>query len=467
MKVSYPYFKEGHMKREMKVREKQNRVLFAVLMVFYAIYAVLLFWFHPFVASAKEPVPGGKGNTVTVNLVEFHDKGNYKKIVHSFTLQASEGYEIVAYLSPVPEGQTSYHRMIWFSYCVNGKFYSFPSKLGDGQFLSDCTGYISRYDSGDTLINSNAYGTDCLPTYLIYFTTVEGEEYQFHSSGMMIFESYENAETYAKTGSLDGMIKEPELDKSWYLKDIRCEVKADDSPSSEAGGDATYIKFFWLTDNLQEGDLLEIRTHNVLKKIGGDQVSGFHDYITRNNNISAYDNIFNDMEGNERASYTLGQYDATKAWFSTVENKPLLFKSYETDIYYFRPYRNGKFGGWVKVSMRRATPTSSPYIDKVEVGDLDEDGNWTTDEKLTEENGGSYGSNQDGEKFYPDADNPFEGTNLAGIFKSFYSFMKSLPSLFGELPALVGSIVSFLPSFVIGFIAMGIVIAIILRIVGR
>lgn len=444
----------------MKAREKQSRVLFVVLMVFYTIYAVLLFWCHPFVASAKEAVSGGTGNKVVISSKYYGKTGTKYSSVSEATYFAQEDVEIVGFLYNYVSGY-DYPTMISLRCIKEGEIFMIKD------FLDDATGYVSYYDSKGELTNTSAITMSGVENNFYYASVPDYYDVQFTCSGMKIFFDSNAMTEYAQTGSLDGMIKEPELDKSWYLKDIRCEVKADDSPSSEAGGDATYIKFFWLTDNLQEGDLLEIRTHNVLKKIGGDQISGFHDYITRNNNISAYDNIFNDMEGNERASYTLGQYDATKAWFSTVENKPLLFKSYETDIYYFRPYRNGKFGGWVKVSMRRATPTSSPYIDKVEVGDLDEDGNWTTDEKLTEENGGSYGSNQDGEKFYPDADNPFEGTNLAGIFKSFYSFMKSLPSLFGELPALVGSIVSFLPSFVIGFIAMGIVIAIILRIVGR
>lgn len=445
----------------MKVREKQSRVLFAVLMVLYTVYAILLFWFHPFVASAKEPVPGGKGNTIKVSSLIYIDVNKTQKQSYEVTMTAKSGYEIVGYVSEATNEKGIVYYNISYVYVDESRKDYFS--LSYGTPLADYAGYTAVYH-GDKLYSSSALSSKY---DFMYANGYEENVISFSSSGCKIFNNRDGLLEYCKTGSLDGMIKEPELDKQWYLKHIRFVVKADDSPTSEAGEDATYIKFFWETSNLQEGDLLEIRTHNVLKKIGGDQISGFHDYITRNNNVSAYDNVFNDSEGKERAAYTLGQYDATKAWFSTVENKPLFFKSYETDIYYFRPYRNGKYGGWVKVSMKRATPTSSPFIEKVEVGDLDEDGNWTTDEELTEENGGSYGVNQGGEIFYPDIDNPFEGTNLAGIFKSFYSFMKGLPSLFGELPALVGSIVSFLPSFVIGFIAMGIVIAIILRIVGR
>lgn len=433
----------------MKVREKQSRVLFAVLMVFYTIYAVLLFWFHPFVASAKEAVPGGTGNKVVISSKYYGKTGTKYSSVIEATYFAQEDVEIVGFLYNYVSGY-DYPSMISLRCIKDGEIFSLKD------FLDDATGYVSYYDSKGELTNTRAITMSGVEINFYYASVPDYYDVQFACSGMKIFSDSNAMTEYAETGSLDGMIKEPELDKSWYLKGIDYKVEADDSPTSEAGEDATYITFFWDIDNLQEGDLLEIRTHNVLKKIGGDQISGFHDYITRNSNVSAYN-----------GKYRFSQYDATKAWFSTLENKPLLFKSYETDIYYLRPYRNGKFGGWVKVSMKRATPTSSPYVEDVEYGDFDEDGNWTTDEELTEENGGHHGINQDGEIFYPDTDNPFEGTNLAGIFKSFYSFMKSLPSLFGELPSLVGSIVSFLPSFVIGFIAMGIVIAIILRIVGR
>lgn len=447
----------------MRKEMKKNRLLTGLFAGLYIIYALCLFWFHPFVASAKEPVPGGTGNTVKVSASDYAVKERDEKNVYEITMVAKDEYEIVGCIlsSSNNYGITNYD-ISFYQYNLSSGKCSQINSSG----LSDYTGYYAYYKK-DNLQSTSAYSMSNIKNYFYYADGLWENLIYCDVSGCKIFQDRDALDAYVKTGSLDGMIKEPELDKQWYLKEVKCNVTADDSPSSEAGEDATYITFHWLTDNLQEGDLVEIRTHNVLKKIGGDQISGFHDYITKNNRVSAYDNFFKDQDGNERASYSFSQYEATKAWFASLENKPLMFKSYETDIYYLRPYREGKYGGWVKVTMGRATPTSSPFIESVEVGDLDENNNWIIDKDLTEENGGIYGSDQNGNLFYPDSDNPFEGTNLAGIFKYFFNFMKSIPSFLGDLPALVSSICSFLPSWVIGFIALGVLVAIILRVVGR
>ena len=273
-----------------------------------------------------------------------------------------------------------------------------------------------------------------------------------------VFSSYDELKKYASTGAGDyDIIKPDELEKGWYLKNVSYKVTADDSPSSEAGADATYIHFSWDTDNLQEGDFLEIKTKSYYKKILGEQLSGFHDFITKSDGVSAYE-----------GKYSFSQYEATKAWFNSLENKPLAFKEYDTTDYYLRPYRQGQYGGWVHIKMGRSTPTSSPYIEDVEYGDFDDDNNWTVDEDLTDKNGGHHGIDQGGDYIPPDqSENPFTGTNLAGMFSYFFDFMKNIPSMLADLPALVSSIIGFLPSVIISFIGVGVVVAIILRVVGR
>ena len=257
-------------------------------------------------------------------------------------------------------------------------------------------------------------------------------------------------------------VKDPENEKNWYLKNVSYKVTADDSPSSEAGADATYIHFSWDTDNLQDGDLLEIKTYNYYKKILGEKLSGFHDFVTYSDGVAA-----------SSGKYSFSQYTATKAWFNSLENKPLAFKEYDTTDYYLRPVRMGtlgveKYGGWVHIKMGRSTPTSSPYIKDIEYGDFDDNNNWTVDEDLTDKNGGHHGVDQGGGYIPPDqSDNPFTSTNIAGIFSYFYDFMKQIPAMLGDLPALVGNIISFLPKPIIAFIGIGVLVAIILRIVGR
>lgn len=428
---------------------KKNRFLVLTFCIFYVLCVVLLFLFHPFVASAKEPVPGGTGNKVVVNASSLSKNNRY---VQNVTFQANENHEIVGYIEDMLSGGEVVSQNVFLRQYdpVSKKCYSLQISG-----LDDCTGFWGSY-SDDTMERSGAYSMESFPNTFSYSTKDENVTLSFSISGCKLFLNKEALDAYVANGSLDGMLKDPEIDKSWYLKDLGYKVDAEDSPSGSGGEDATYITFSWSIDNLRDGDLLEIKTHNYLKKYGGDQISGFHDYITKSNSVSAYS-----------GKYRFSQYEATKAWFKTLENKPLIFKMYDTDIYYLRPYRNGKVGGWVKVTMGRSTSTNSPYIEDIEVGDFNDDNEWETDDDLTEENGGHHGIDQGGNIFHPDLDNPFEGTNFAGIFNYFFGFFKNLPSLLGSLPALVNSVMGFLPPEVIGFISLGLVAVIILRIVGR
>lgn len=460
----------------MKRDKKKNFLRVIILIILYIVYVVFLFWFHPFVASAAEgdsetvteKAPGGKGNNVSIYCT-YENKYLDSKEVKSRTLVANKDTEILGFLwSFESDDGVMFRQDLYLATLKDGEIKYGGSPAG---LLSDFVGVTMKYKKG-TLESSSAYTEkDILEEDACYYYLPDGNKsYTCTVTGMKIFKDRDALAAYVENGSLDGMIKE-ELDSSWYLKDIRCEVTADDSPSGSGGEEATYIKFFWLTDNLEDGDLIEVKTRNYVKKIGGDKISGFHDYITWHDNISAFDNLFNFTDKNgetsERASWTVGQKDAVKAWFALLENKPLIFKTYETDIYYFRPVRNGTFGKWCKVTMNRFGDSGSPYIEDVEIGDMDDDGEWERDDGLTDENGGNHGSDQGGNITTPDPDNPFEGTNIAGIFSYLFDFFKSIPSLLGDLPALVNSIIGFLPLPVIGFIAAGVLIAIALRIVGR
>lgn len=352
---------------------------------------------------------------------------------------------------------------------------------GDDDLYNELALYTVGY--GSYSLNGNKWGRiSSIPGYEVICTSIkDGKEgniftgntttfkyqglnseyivnFSFLSGNIKVFDSLDEMKNYISTGTGDyDIIKPDELEKGWYLKNVSYKVTADDSPSSEAGADATYIHFSWDIDNLQDGDLLEIKTKSYYKKILGEQLSGFHDFITKSDGVSAYE-----------GKYSFSQYEATKAWFNSLENKPLAFKEYDTTDYYLRPYRQGQYGGWVHIKMGRSTPTSSPYIEDIEYGDFDDDNNWTVDEDLTDKNGGHHGVDQGGGYIPPDqSDNPFTGTNIAGIFSYFYDFMKQIPAMLGDLPALVGNIISFLPKPIIAFIGIGVIVAIILRIVGR
>lgn len=264
---------------------------------------------------------------------------------------------------------------------------------------------------------------------------------------------------YQKGGKFDYVSGLPitDTDLQFYLKNLGYTVTAEDSSEHP---DETFIHFTWDTDNLQEGDLLEIKTRNYYTKFGGDKIVGFNDYITADDSVSAFS-----------GKYDMSQTDAVKKWFSTVENKPLAFKDYDTDMYFLRPVRGNVGGMWVRITMGRKTPTSSPYIKDVEYGDLSEDGDWTKNEDITSSEGGNHGFNQKGDVIAPGLSNPDGGTvdinSIWDLFKYLWSQLNTLVGYFGQLPQLINQVIGWLPSPIIVLICGSIVLVIILRIFGR
>lgn len=283
-------------------------------------------------------------------------------------------------------------------------------------------------------------------------------DYYKFSCTAPIFTSLESAEKYLRNNDDSSVSnKQPTVNNKLYLKNLKYNVTAENSSEYP---DETFIHFTWDIDNLQQGDLLEVKTKNHYTKLGGDQIIGFNDYITANDSVSAFS-----------GKYDMSQTDAVKKWFSTVENKPLVFKDYDTDIYFLRPVRGSELGLWVKVVMGRKTPTSSPYIKDIEYGDLSEDGDWTKNEDITSSEGGNHGFNQKGDVIAPGLSNPDGGTvdinSIWDLFKYLWSQLNTLVGYFGQLPQLINQVIGWLPSPVIVLICGSIILVIILRIFGR
>ena len=441
----------------MKRIKEKNCYPLIVLVILYVVFVVCLFLFHPFVASAaetdttettdtvKKNAPGGKGNAVHIyHKSKSKSSGSYS--ITDMTAKAKVDTEIVGILQTNVIGQQT----LMFVICLEDGGESQSAK-----YLSDVVRIRMFYDKDGKLTETQNIPKEYWYQNLSYYEPPENNiDIQMSVSGMKIFKDHDAYLAYRENGSLDGMIKD-EIDKSWYLKDVRCKYNLNGSPSPEADAELATIDFTWLTDNLQDGDLLEIKTHNYVTKLNGDIMSGYLNYLTWRDNVSAY-----------AGKYSMPRYGASNAWLDTLESKPLLPKEYDTDIYYLRPYRDGVYGLWCKLTMGRRA-NGVPYIEDIEIGDIDDDGGWDRDDDATEENGGNHGVDEDGNDIDPDLDNPFDGTGLTGIFQSFYDFMKSLPSLLGDLPELVKTTIGFLPDWVIGFIGIAIVVVILLRVVGR
>lgn len=432
----------------MKTNYKKNRFDIITFLILYIMCVVCLFWFHPFVACAAETdtaskkVPGGKGNKVVFSSVMTFKNVNSKN-TYGETLKAGGDFEIVGCIESLGDLNTSGYYEVYFRVVNENGTLSYLNKNN----LADCTGFFANYENG-VLKNSKAYSMDNILKAVCYKSPNDYQTITCSISGCKIFKDSESMLAYAQTGSLDGMIKD-EIDREFYLKDVKAEYNKNGSPSPEADSDVATFDFTWLTDNLQDGDLLEVKTHNYVIKLNGDKISGFLDYITWGNNVSAYD-----------GEYSILRYAPVNEWIKTLDYNPILPRDKDTDIYFLRPYRNGTFGVWVRIKIGRH-PNGDPYVEEVTYGDFDDD-DWVEDDDLTEREGWKPSP------YFPDDnDDPFGSIGIIEIFKKFFEFMKSLPSLLGDLPELVETIIGFLPDWVIAFIGIAVVVVIILRVIGR
>ena len=402
------------------------------------------------------------GQTVTVQSYRVLESDGKEYVQnYSFTINLNTGYELIAYRKEL-NGDKQIYLYLWeksknqfgeFLPAIHVKtavssFASHWNETKDGKVVSDI------YNQEENLFHASY-------TNLRYGAGFNTTQASFVWSGMKMFDSKESAQAYVSSGSTSGLVEPPKtgLDKEWYLKNIGYSVRAEDGGENE---EATFVKFTWDTDNLQDGDLIEIKTHNWYRTLTGSQYSGFHDYITYSNGVSA-------MNG----SYEISQYDATNVWFKSLDNTPLVFKSFDTDTYYLRPYRNGVYGGWVRISMKRNPAIKgTPYVNNVEYGDFDEEtGEFVIDSDRTQTEGG-YGITQKGEPVVPDE---YDGLNNVGTvittagdaLKYFFSNITSIMGLFGQLPQLLNAVIGWLPSPLIVLICASVVVVIILRIFGR
>lgn len=338
---------------------------------------------------------------------------------------------------------------------TGGAVFKFVNGVSNGvSYVTSITGYDTLVsDTGEVTtntsinINTNFWFVNNTVGYAGSFTT-----------NIPLFNDEEAAcnylDTYIDSGAIN---KKPVVNNSFYLKNVGYSVRAEDSSEN---ADETYIKFTWDTDNLQEGDLLEVKTKNHLTKIGGDQIIGFYDYVTSSSGVDCYSGV-----------YEMSQTDAVKAWFSSLENAPVVFKDYDTDIYFLRPVRGNQYGLWTKIVMGRTTPTSSPYIKDIEYGELDDNGDWSVSDDVTTAEGGNHGIDQNGNVIASGPVNS-DGTtvdinSIGDLMKYLISQLGTLIGYFGQLPQLINQVIGWLPSPIIVLICGFIAVVIILRIFGR
>lgn len=146
--------------------------------------------------------------------------------------------------------------------------------------------------------------------------------------------------------------------------------------------------------------------------------------------------------------------------------------------FYFRIYvydesiKNYRFGQWVKISPDGTVFEGSINSD-ISAGDINQDGEWVIDPD-TEYGGGivDNGSGGVGPDFdsaeKDEEDGPdFDFSNPSSILKWFMKQLNNMADILGDFPSFINRIIGFLPSPVILFLSIGIVMVIILRFLGR
>lgn len=162
--------------------------------------------------------------------------------------------------------------------------------------------------------------------------------------------------------------------------------------------------------------------------------------------------------------------------------------SHWLDTLYFRIYRwdeesgSYKYGMWVR--LQRVGSALSPTNDfVVDAGELDKDGNWKqktdSDYGEGEEGRSVVGAGADQDEAKGEADQKQEeqdnggkkldlsNTSFQELWEWFTGSLLTLWEGIGVIPDFFGRLFSFLPSPIIVFIGIGIVVAIILRVLGR
>lgn len=334
---------------------------------------------------------------------------------------------------------------------INWKPYSISNQ---GMVINNAQAISVNLNTYD-YVNGELSGTNTYTPSVFSLVSCRSDLYISFSTNIPVFTNQEDLENYLLNGNEDNIQNgKPELEVGFYLKDLQFSLRAEDSSEHP---EQTFIKFMWSTDNLQEGDILEIKTHNYWRGLMGNEFSGYDDYLTAMQGVSAYS-----------GQYEIMQLAPVLKWINSLENKPLVFRSYDTDTYYLRPVRGSIYGSWVKISMQRLTPTSPPFVSNIEYGHFDENGEWVYNDDITSEQGGKHGIDELGNITTPsDFNGMIQIENIGDLFNYFFSNIGNLLGMFGELPSLINATIGWLPSSIIVLICTSIAIVLIMRIFGR
>lgn len=484
---------------EKKMSRLQFALLAALMFGLYIGYAVWLFWCQPFVACAAEKddaVPGGSGNYLVYDAVTIYNDGDSKYIV-SYKARAKEGYEIIGAENKMIGGGYNPIFINLSLSCV---------KISDGSYCSIDSSTMEEFEvleeyyyegqlkyHNEYTLNNVKYPT------VTYYKNGLSPDYIItsHVEGIKIFDSFDSRDAYVQSGSLDGLanpsIDMGTLDKNiGYLHDLTWEP-LQYGETDENGIPESFDDCFTWSDFYPEYDdtyLVEVRAScevetkkwfglskgtvyksNIRNLASGVPYKDLEFIISMEDERSVFADFINEYMPDESSLKSFGAVGA-----------------YRYDTYYFRIYKwdeelnSYRYGEWVRLT-KDGTALMGSLENNVDSGYFDKNGNWITniDSEYGEGKPGTaiVGSGSTKDEAKEDADSKKDkvesGDNSIDLSNTSFSelwewFCKCLISFWngiGVIPEFFGRVFSFLPSPVYAFIGLGIVAAIILRILGR
>ena len=297
-----------------------------------------------------------------------------------------------------------------------------------------------------------------------------------------IFSSKEAMENYIKTGDDSGIENKEDLRPSFsktlpYLRNVTWHINPNCYGSSpKVIGD----EFTWDTSELYPAAKIEVKADiivhfekdNVLTDLTGGIAGVTKFTISDTVDIITYD----DKTGISSPSYDSGyllvpsdKFDEVAVY--SVSNNPdfdySAVKNVSITTYYLRMvfYDSTEnklhVGGWTRINVQSGLTSKDDFIT---TGDFDtETGKFVQD--TDSEGSYSYGTNIDGSYDF-DSSNGLPA-NIVEAFSQFVDIIGALIKSMGNVPALVKTVYSFLPSIFFSLLASSFIVVVILRILGR
>ena len=401
------------------------------------------------------------------------------------SFSVSGNAEIVAYLQGVNSGNEIIYYTVRFGVVENGSYRS----LKKGEFSGTET----------TIKDGKVQSTNQITAYVLAMpyksnSTDIAINYQVVAGNFKLFKSLDDVKVYASSGAGDyDIIKPDTIDDGikdsdiGYLHNLQMN-QLQSGKQDENGIYERYSDRFTWDDTYPEYDssyLVEVRGKCVVQTRGFLGLGKTKTYTSDIENI-AKDISYNDLE------WIVSSTDKY-APFNSFINEHMPTNLVMTGVYgmrdlYFRIYKWSEaddcyhYGPWVNMHFVDDDVWVSVDGDTT-MGDFDEDGNFIVDPDSdygtgkkndvgvgvgdTEEDAKKDNDRRNEEKKNDDGKLDLSNASISDIWYWFVTSLSNLYNSLGFIPEFFQKIFSFLPTPIYVFLGIGIVVAILLRVLGR